>query len=68
MRPALILENEPIVRESLRDWLRDAGYETETAKKYANVVFTPGHPLCCLCVYSGLSECAFVHTDKCTYV
>jgi DNA-binding NtrC family response regulator len=31
MKPVLIVEDEPIVRESLRDWLRDAGYETETA-------------------------------------
>lgn len=30
--PILIVDDEPIVRESLRDWLVDAGYEVQTAK------------------------------------
>jgi len=28
----LIVDDEPIVRESIRDWLRDAGYEVATAE------------------------------------
>jgi DNA-binding NtrC family response regulator len=31
-RPILIVDDEPIVRESLRDWLRDAGYQVATAE------------------------------------
>lgn len=31
-KPVLIVDDEPIVRESLRDWLKDAGYQVETAK------------------------------------
>jgi len=27
----LIVDDEPIVRESIRDWLKDAGYEVTTA-------------------------------------
>jgi len=30
--PILIVDDEPIVRESLRDWLLDAGYEVQTAE------------------------------------
>ncbi len=30
--PILIVDDEPIVRESIRDWLVDAGYEVQTAK------------------------------------
>ena len=30
--PILIVDDEPIVREALRDWLVDAGYEVQTAK------------------------------------
>ncbi|MFQ6121962.1 MAG: sigma-54-dependent transcriptional regulator [Dehalococcoidales bacterium] len=30
--PVLIVEDEAIMRESLRDWLRDDGYEVETAE------------------------------------
>ncbi len=33
MKPVLIVEDEAIVRESLRDWLKDAGYEVETAEE-----------------------------------
>jgi len=33
MRPVLIVEDETIMRESLRDWLKDGGYEVETAKE-----------------------------------
>lgn len=32
MRPILIVEDEAIVRESLRDWLSDGGYQVETAE------------------------------------
>lgn len=32
MKPVLIVDDEPIVRESIRDWLRDAGYEVYTAE------------------------------------
>lgn len=28
----LIVDDEPIVRESLRDWLKDAGYQVATAE------------------------------------
>jgi DNA-binding NtrC family response regulator len=31
-RPILIVDDEPIVRESLRDWLQDAGYQVMTAE------------------------------------
>jgi heterodisulfide reductase subunit A len=31
-RPVLIVDDEPIVRESIRDWLKDAGYEVATAE------------------------------------
>jgi len=33
MKPVLIVEDEDIMRESLRDWLKDAGYEVETAEE-----------------------------------
>ena len=33
MKPVLIVEDEAILRESLRDWLRDEGYEVETAEE-----------------------------------
>jgi len=33
MKPLLIVEDETIMRESLRDWLRDEGYEVETAEE-----------------------------------
>lgn len=32
MKPILIVDDEPIVRESIRDWLQDAGYQVETAE------------------------------------
>jgi DNA-binding NtrC family response regulator len=31
-KPILIIEDEAILRESLRDWLTDGGYEVETAR------------------------------------
>jgi DNA-binding NtrC family response regulator len=31
-KPVLIVEDETIMRESLRDWLTDGGYQVETAK------------------------------------
>jgi DNA-binding response OmpR family regulator len=31
MKPVLIVEDEAIMRESLRDWLKDGGYEVDTA-------------------------------------
>ncbi|MCK4963693.1 MAG: response regulator, partial [Dehalococcoidia bacterium] len=30
--PILIVDDEPIVRESIRDWLVDAGYEVAMAE------------------------------------
>ncbi|GAG94083.1 unnamed protein product, partial [marine sediment metagenome] len=33
MKPILIVEDEAIMRESLRDWLTDGGYQVETAKE-----------------------------------
>ncbi len=30
--PVLIVDDEPIVRESIRDWLKDAGYQVATAE------------------------------------
>ena len=33
MKPVLIVEDEAIMRESLRDWLKDEGYEVETAEE-----------------------------------
>ena len=30
-KPILIVDDEPIVRESIRDWLKDAGYQVVTA-------------------------------------
>jgi DNA-binding response OmpR family regulator len=32
MKPVLIVEDETIMRESLRDWLKDEGYEVDTAE------------------------------------
>ncbi len=31
MKPVLIVEDETIMRESLRDWLKEGGYEVDTA-------------------------------------
>ena len=31
-RPVLVVDDEPIVRESIRDWLKDAGYQVVTAE------------------------------------
>ena len=31
-KPILIGDDEPIVRESIRDWLKDAGYQVATAE------------------------------------
>ncbi len=31
-KPILIVDDEPIVRESIRDWLKDAGYKVATAE------------------------------------
>jgi DNA-binding response OmpR family regulator len=33
MKPVLIVEDEAIMREALSDWLRDEGYEVETAEE-----------------------------------
>ena len=33
MKPILVVEDEAIMRESLRDWLTDSGYQVETAKE-----------------------------------
>jgi DNA-binding NtrC family response regulator len=33
LKPILIVEDETIMRESLRDWLTDGGYEVETANE-----------------------------------
>jgi len=30
--PILVVDDEPIVRESIRDWLKDAGYNVATAE------------------------------------
>jgi DNA-binding NtrC family response regulator len=31
-KPILIVDDEPIVRESIRDWLQEAGYQVATAE------------------------------------
>ena len=31
-KPVLIVDDEPIVRESIRDWLENAGYQVATAE------------------------------------
>ena len=31
MKPILVVDDEPIVRESIRDWLQDAGFEVVIA-------------------------------------
>lgn len=31
-KPILVVDDEPIVRESIRDWLKDAGYNVITAE------------------------------------
>jgi len=33
MKPILIVDDEAIMRESLRDWLTDSGYQVETAEE-----------------------------------
>ncbi len=33
VKPILVVEDEAIMRESLRDWLTDAGYQVETAEE-----------------------------------
>lgn len=33
MKPVLIVEDEAIMRESLRDWLKDGGYDVETVER-----------------------------------
>ena len=33
MKPILIVEDEAIMRESLEDWLKNSGYQVETAKE-----------------------------------
>ncbi len=32
IKPILIVDDEPIVREAISDWLKDAGYEVMTAE------------------------------------
>jgi DNA-binding NtrC family response regulator len=32
MKPILVVDDEAIVRESIRDWLNEAGYQAETAE------------------------------------
>lgn len=32
IKPILVVDDEPIVRESISDWLKDAGYQVVTAK------------------------------------
>ena len=32
MKPILVVDDEAIVRESIRDWLKDAGYQVATAE------------------------------------
>ena len=31
-KPVLVVDDEPIVRESIKEWLKDAGYEVATAE------------------------------------
>ncbi|MFC1974648.1 response regulator [Chloroflexota bacterium] len=33
MKPILVVDDEVIMRESLRDWLSDVGYQVETAEE-----------------------------------
>ena len=32
MKPILVVDDEAIVRESIRDWLKDSGYEVSVAE------------------------------------
>jgi len=38
VKPILVVEDEAIMRESLRDWLTDAGYQVETAEEEAKAL------------------------------
>ena len=42
MEPILVVDDEPIVRESIRDWLQDAGYEVATAETGEEVLSLVG--------------------------
>ena len=33
MKPILVVDDEAVMRESLRDWLTDGGYQVETAEE-----------------------------------
>ena len=44
IKPMLIVDDEPIVRESIRDWLRNAGYQVETAETGEEAVLDIGLP------------------------
>ncbi|HEY32453.1 MAG TPA: response regulator [Dehalococcoidia bacterium] len=40
MKPVLIVEDEAIMRESLKDWLQDGGYQVETAEEGSKALKT----------------------------
>ncbi|UCB43639.1 MAG: response regulator [Dehalococcoidales bacterium] len=40
MKPILIVEDEAIMRESLKDWLKDGGYQVETAEEGSEALKT----------------------------
>jgi len=42
MKPILLVEDEAVMRESVRDWLTDVGYQVETAEDGEQALKTIG--------------------------